>query len=85
MISVTYGMGKSLCKVMFDMYQGPIANFLNVLDRNVWIIFVLEGYIKSDFLLAVANVLGNPQNCWEIRIVLFKTCTAFMAAAIMRK
>jgi hypothetical protein len=32
MTSVTYGMHKSLCKVMFDMYQGALANFLNVLD-----------------------------------------------------
>jgi hypothetical protein len=32
MTSVTYGMRKSLCKVMFDMYQGALVNFLNVLD-----------------------------------------------------
>jgi hypothetical protein len=32
MTSVTYGMRKSLCKVRFDMYQGALANFLNVLD-----------------------------------------------------
>jgi hypothetical protein len=31
MTSVTYGMRKSLCKVTFDMYQGALANFLNVL------------------------------------------------------
>jgi hypothetical protein len=31
MTSVTYGMRKSLCKVRFDMYQGALANFLNVL------------------------------------------------------
>jgi hypothetical protein len=30
MTSVTYGMRKSLCKVMFDMYQGALASFLNV-------------------------------------------------------
>jgi hypothetical protein len=30
MTSVTYGMRKSLCKVTFDMYQGALANFLNV-------------------------------------------------------
>jgi hypothetical protein len=35
-------MRKSLFKVMFDMYQGALANFLNVLDWNVWRIFVLE-------------------------------------------
>jgi hypothetical protein len=29
MTSVTYGMRKSLCKVMFDMYQGALASFLN--------------------------------------------------------
>jgi hypothetical protein len=45
MTSVTYGMRKSLCKVMFDMYQGALANFLNVLDWNVWRIFVLEGLL----------------------------------------
>jgi hypothetical protein len=45
MTSVTYGMLKSLCKVMFDMYQGAWANFLNVLDWNVWRIFVLEGLL----------------------------------------
>jgi hypothetical protein len=32
MISVTYGMSKSLCKVTFDMHQGALANFLSVLD-----------------------------------------------------
>jgi hypothetical protein len=32
MTSVTYGMRKSLCKVTFDMYQGALASFLNVLD-----------------------------------------------------
>jgi hypothetical protein len=32
MTSVTYGMRKSLCKVAFDMYQGALANFPNVLD-----------------------------------------------------
>jgi hypothetical protein len=32
MTSVTYGMRKSLCKVRFDMYQGALANFRNVLD-----------------------------------------------------
>jgi hypothetical protein len=45
MISITYGMRKSLCKAMFDMYQGALANFLNVLDWNVRIIFVLEGLL----------------------------------------
>jgi hypothetical protein len=30
--SVTYGMRKSLCKVTFDMYQGALVSFLNVLD-----------------------------------------------------
>jgi hypothetical protein len=32
MTSVTYGMRKSLCKVTFDMYQGALTSFLNVLD-----------------------------------------------------
>jgi hypothetical protein len=45
MISVSYGMRKSLCKVTFDMYQGALASFLNVLDWNVWRIFVLEGLL----------------------------------------
>jgi hypothetical protein len=45
MTSVTYGMRKSLCKVMFDMYEGALANFLNVLDWNAWRIFVLEGLL----------------------------------------
>jgi hypothetical protein len=40
MTSVTYGMRKSLCKVTFDMYQGALASFLNVLIWNVWRIFV---------------------------------------------
>jgi hypothetical protein len=35
-VTSTYGMRKSLCKVRFDMYQGALANFLNVLDWNVW-------------------------------------------------
>jgi hypothetical protein len=45
MTSVTYGMLKSLFKVTFDMYQGALASFLNVLDCNVWRIFVLEGLL----------------------------------------
>jgi hypothetical protein len=45
--SVTYGVRKSLCKVMFDMYQGALANFLNVLDSNVWRIFLLEGCVAK--------------------------------------
>jgi hypothetical protein len=32
MTSVTYGTRKSLCKVTFDIYQGALASFLNVLD-----------------------------------------------------
>jgi hypothetical protein len=32
MTSVTYGMRKSLCEVTFDMYQGALPSFLNVLD-----------------------------------------------------
>jgi hypothetical protein len=43
MTSVTYGRRKSLCKVTFDMYQGALASFVNVLDWNVWRILVLEG------------------------------------------
>jgi hypothetical protein len=46
MTSVTYGMPKSLCKVTFDMYQGVLASFLNVLDWNVRRIFVLEGLLQ---------------------------------------
>jgi hypothetical protein len=30
---------------MFDMYQGALLNFLNVLDWNVWWILVLEGLL----------------------------------------
>jgi hypothetical protein len=47
MTSVTYGMLKSLCKVTFDMYQGVLASFLNVLDWNVWRIFVLQGLLHA--------------------------------------
>jgi hypothetical protein len=46
MTSVTYAMRKSLCKVMFDMYQGALGNLRNVLDWNVWRIFVLEGLLN---------------------------------------
>jgi hypothetical protein len=45
MTSVTYGMRKSLCKVMFDMYQGALANFLNVLERNVT--YIIGSYCGS--------------------------------------
>jgi hypothetical protein len=45
MTSVTYGMRKPLRKVTLDMYQGALASFLNVLDWNVWGIFVLEGLL----------------------------------------
>jgi hypothetical protein len=45
MTSVIYGMRKSLFKVTFDMYQGALASFLNVLDWNVFRIFVLEGLL----------------------------------------
>jgi hypothetical protein len=48
MTSVKYGMPKSLCKVTFDMYQGALASFLNVLDWNVWRMFVLEGLLHPD-------------------------------------
>jgi hypothetical protein len=47
MASVTYGMRKSLCKVAFDMYQGALASFLNVLDWNVWRKIILL-YLKED-------------------------------------
>jgi hypothetical protein len=50
MTSVTYGMRKSLCKVTFDMYQGALASFLNVLDWNVWRIFVLSYVNKKPAL-----------------------------------
>jgi hypothetical protein len=62
MTSVTYFMPKSLCKVTFDKYQGALANFLNVLDRNVWRIFVLEGllhphssipYVQTGLIIAL--------------------------------
>jgi cellulose synthase/poly-beta-1,6-N-acetylglucosamine synthase-like glycosyltransferase len=48
--SLTYGMRKSLCKVTFDMYQGALASFLNVLDWDIWIIFVLGTGVWKRFL-----------------------------------
>jgi hypothetical protein len=57
MTSVTYGMPKSLCKVTFDMYQGALANFLNVLDLNVWRIFVLRVFAELGKRSRFQNVL----------------------------
>jgi hypothetical protein len=66
MTSVTYGMPKLLCKVTFDIYQGELASFLNVLDWNVWRIFVLEGllhphssipYVQTSLIIALYMVI----------------------------
>jgi hypothetical protein len=46
MTSVTNGMRKSLCKVMFDMYQGALASYLNVLD-----VYLITPYFTYIFFL----------------------------------
>jgi hypothetical protein len=58
MTSATYGLRKSLCKVTFDMYQGALASFLHVLDRNVWRIFV-RGFAASPQLYPVGPDWSN--------------------------
>jgi hypothetical protein len=66
MTFVTYGMPKSLCKVTYDMYQDALASFLNVLDWNVWGMFVLEGlllphssipYVQTGLIIALYMVI----------------------------
>jgi hypothetical protein len=54
MTSVTYGMFKLLCKVTFDTYQGALASFVNVLDRNVWIIFCIRKFAASPQLYPIS-------------------------------
>jgi hypothetical protein len=78
MTSVTYGMPKSLCKVTFDTYQGALASFLNVLDWNVWRIFVLEGLlhphssipqVQTGFIIALYMVILFPRDSCDFLFI----------------
>jgi hypothetical protein len=52
--SVTYGMRKSLCKIMLDMYQGALANFE-------------LANIISNLMLRISHCLDNRlRDCDEV-------------------
>jgi hypothetical protein len=58
MTSVTYGMRKSLCKVTFDMYQGALASYLNVL-QTVSVVTWYEGNQMRSAIMRVARLPGE--------------------------
>jgi len=43
--SVTYGILKSLCKILLETYQGAMLVILGNFDWNVWRILVLDGLL----------------------------------------
>jgi hypothetical protein len=52
MTSVTYGMRKSSCKVMFDMHQGALGSFETLLCSSLTgceVPVKLGGFIKNMF------------------------------------
>jgi hypothetical protein len=59
MTSVRYGMSKSLCKVMFDMYQGALANFLNVLDGRGNVVGMLSAYQRLSRVKHLLWIIGT--------------------------
>jgi hypothetical protein len=71
MTSVTYGMPKSLCKVMFEMYQRALASFLYVLPYsteamfNFLVIFSIhcERYMGKIMMLCDERI--NKAETWH--------------------
>jgi hypothetical protein len=48
MTSVTYGTRKSLCKVTFDMYQGALAEHVQVRGILIGVCDLFHGYAAKE-------------------------------------
>jgi hypothetical protein len=71
MTSVTYGMRKSLCKVTFDMYQGALVSFLNVLNTTFRKLDLFPSLVEGR---ETATVLDSAErtnlNHWATHVIL---------------
>jgi hypothetical protein len=74
MTSITYGMRKSLCKVRFDMYQGTLANFLNVFGLKRLENFCVTGLSTRNRKIMFMRSRARPVHKADNFIVICEQC-----------